>query len=370
MAERYAILCIANNYGPPRTAHALTRNGAQVCIVAPPASYAALTRFKHADLLLPAQEIQAKLPGVMTILADEFGADHLFAGDDLAFAALTRLVERLPGLQLSDKARALLARSLPPAKAGAVLSRDCEIVMARAQSACPPPPSIANPSEADALRFAKQVGFPVLLKRDGFSSGRGISMCGTPDALKQAYTAATNAPSAFGRGLVVQKLLSGTVYGVSVSGIAGRRLAGFSFIKHVVDPKPFGPTSVAKPLRREDILADATQIYEFFGLSGFAGFDYLVDDNGKAHFLEINPRIMPTTHLGERFGADLVGAFMAHARGQAPPADAPASHDYIALYPNERLRDHTSRYLEAGFHDEPLDDPDVHAAMLAGKGRS
>lgn len=34
-----------------------------------------------------------------------------------------------------------------------------------------------------------------------------------------------------------------------------------------------------------------------FGLSGFCGFDFILDDGGTAHLLELNPRVTPTCHL-------------------------------------------------------------------------
>lgn len=367
MAERIAILCVANNYGPPRTAQALTECGADVCIVAPPGSYAALTRFKHADLLLSAEEVQAKLPSVLAILAEEYRANLVLAGDDIAFAALTRLVARLPSLTVSDATRALLARSLPAADQAAIVAKDCEMVTARMGSACPPPPSVANPSAADALSFAKKVAFPVLVKRDGFSSGRGVEQCNESGRLSGAIAAIETSPSAFGGGFVVQKLLPGTIYGASVASLRGRCVGAFTYIKHLVSPAPFGPTAVAKPQRHDGILADMRDICERFGLTGFAGFDYVVDASGQAHFLEINPRIMPTTHLGPAFGSDLCGALLAAMRGQPPPRAGSPVRNYVALFPNEWLRDPNSPYLSSALHDAPQNDPEVRAAMMLGK---
>lgn len=368
MAERIAILCIANNYGPPRTAQALTERGVEVCIVAPPGSYAALTRFKHADLLLPRQEIQAKLPSVVGMLADEFRADLILAGDDIAFAGLARLVGRLPSLAVSDATRAVLARSMPPADRASILAKDSDMVMARASAACPSPPSLANPTAPDAARFASEIGFPVLVKRDGFSSGRGVTRCEDTVQLTGAIAIVEAASSSFGRGFVVQKFLSGTVYGASVASAEGGCLGAFTFIKHVVHPAPFGPTAVAKARRHEAIIADVHDICERFGVIGFAGFDYVVDAKGQAHFLEINPRIMPTSHLGEAFGLDLCAALLAHLRGQPLPLPGPALHDHVALFPNEWLRDPNSTDAATGLHDEPRDDPNVRAAMMHGKG--
>ena len=81
MTERFAILCTNSKLAaPPRTACALTRHGAEVCVVAPPDSYIALTLFKKADILMPAAEIARKLPAIVRVLAEDFGAHSILAG--------------------------------------------------------------------------------------------------------------------------------------------------------------------------------------------------------------------------------------------------------------------------------------------------
>lgn len=367
MPERLAIFCAEPHWaGPPLTARALAQQGAELCIVAPPDSYVARTKYKIADILMPFAELNRKLPAILRTLAEQFGAQAVLAGDDVAFAALARLVERADGLSLNEPTRALLMRSMPDAQTAALIAKDSAFIQAQAHLPCPPPPCLLAPSAADAQRFAADHGFPVVVKRDGSASGLGVAICRNSEELATAIATAREARGFQGPGFVVQKFIEGVVYGVTLSGVSGQAAGGFSFVKHRVHP-PLGATSVAKLDMRHDIIANSRQVFESSGLNGFSGFDYILDESGRAWFIEINPRIMPTGHVGRAFGLDLVAAYLAKLRGQEPPAPAPPTHDYVALFPNEMNRDPASEYLRTAYHDVPRDDPAVYAAMLAGR---
>lgn len=359
MALRIAILCSAPRWtGPARTAAALTKRGADVCIIAPPDSYAAKTKFKRADIVLPLKQIDLHLPAIIRIVAEEFGADALLAGDDAAFGALVRLAAD-PGNGVGDKARTLLARSLPDAAKAALLADDSAFILAQQDvaGAVRAPRTIARPALGEALAFARAVGFPVVVKRAGLASGMGVAVCADSGAL-EAVVDAARAGS-----FVLQEFVTGPVYGATVSGVQGGALAGIVFEKYRTTTEN-GATSVARFDRRADIVEHARATFERYGLSGYAGFDYIIGADGKARFIEINPRVMPTGHFDECFGVDLTGAYLAGLRGAAPPPERAARNEYVALFPNEWMRDPESPFLRQGYHDVPWDDPAVFAAMI------
>ncbi len=364
MAERFGILCSATDWaGPARTAWSLTKHGAEVCVVAPPEAYAAKTKFKFADLLMPFEDIDRHMPSVVRTLAEEFGAHSVLAGDDLAFASLAKLVQRMDGLQLSDTTRAMMARSMPNAVSAKLLACDSDFIVAQQQGRrCPAPPCLPNPSPMEAEAFAARVGYPVVVKRDGFASGAGVNVCHDAGQLQKALAFTPTHPR--NATFVVQKFIRGTVYGATVSGVTGRPLAGFAFVKHECSTFN-GATSVAKLDNREEILRNAFELFEMYGLNGYAGFDYIAGDDGKTYFIEINPRLMPTGHFTEDMvGVDLTAAFLAAVRGDVVPRPVAAKHEYIALFPNEWGRDVESPYLRSALHDIPWEDPSVFAAMI------
>jgi biotin carboxylase len=360
VAERFAILCAANDWsGPPRTAAALARHGAEICMVAPPGSYAALTRYKTADILLPFDDMRRKLPAILRTLAEEFGAHSVLAGDTLAFDALARLVAQQDALALSPATKALLARSMPSAESAALVAHTSELIAAQPPGNCSPPPSLKNPSVDQAAAFADRVSYPVALKQDGFTSGHGVARCENEAELRMSFAAVED-----GRGLLVQKYVRGAVYGVAVSGVEGKAAAAFSFVKETVRPSPHGPASILRCDRREALIADACGLFERYGLNGFAGVDYIMDKSGRAYLLEINPCIVPKSHL-YCFGVDLVGAFLGALRGAPAPVVAAPAHERVAIFPNEWMRDPASGHLREAYHDAPWDDPAVFAAMAS-----
>lgn len=359
MAVRVAILCMSDRWsGPPRTAQALTRAGAEVCIVAPPGSFAAKTRFKFADLLLNARQIKSKLVEICALLADEFQAHSVLAGDDAAFATFAELLASDRLRTASAATQAMLARSMPDPQAAALLSNDSEFILAQCDSpSCPAPRTIRAPSIDEALQFARETSFPVVVKRDGFASGLGVEICEDADMLRAALERAA------GRPFVLQQFIKGLVYGATVSGVKGRAMAAIAFEKHRVATRN-GATSVARFDPRRDVIAHACGLFEKYGLNGYAGFDYVIDETDQARLIEINPRIMPTGHFDECFGVDLTGAFVAGVSGAPAPAVSEPLNRYVAIFPNEWMRDPDSDFLRTGIHDVPWEDPEVFAAMV------
>lgn len=360
MRERFGILCTASKLAaPPRTAHALMRNGAEVCVVAPPESYMAETQCKKADLLMPSSEIARKLPVVARVLAEEFGAHSILAGDDGAFMLLAQLITQLDQLDLSDATRALIARSAPPAEKALQLVSDSKFICDQNGTTCAPPRSLADPSAEAAVRFAEMVAYPLMLKRDSSAGGAGVTRCNDEAQLLAALQSAR----ADGISFVLQEFLPGPVFGVALSGVCGRAAAGFAFEKHVT-LGAHGVATVLKYSPRTDIVDHARDLYERYGLNGFCGVDYIADANGGAHLLEINRCIVPKSHFSNAFGVDLAAAMLCLLRGHDVPEAQPPAHEYVALFPLEWHRDPRSEFLSTAHHDVPWQDPAVLAAMV------
>lgn len=359
MPERFGILCTSPKLAaPPRTAHALTRNGAEVCVVAPPDSYIALTQFKKADVLMPTADIARKLPAIARVLAEDFRAHSILAGDDGAFNLLAQLVTQMDRLELSDASRALVSRSAPPADKAEKLVSDSAFICGEG-GACAPPRSLPNPSASDAMTFAAVVGYPLMLKRDGGAGGLGVTRCND----KTQLLAALQSALAEGVSFALQEFLPGPVFGVALSGACGRVAAAFAFEKHVT-LGAHGVATVLKHDPRSDILNHARALYEHYGLNGFCGIDYIADTDGGAHLLEINKCIVPKSHFSDVFGVDLAASMLCMIKGEPLPEARAPTHDYVALFPLEWHRDPQSVFLTSAHHDVPWHDPAVLAAMM------
>jgi hypothetical protein len=110
----------------------------------------------------------------------------------------------------------------------------------------------------------------------------------------------------------------------------------------------------------------ARKIAARFGLSGLYGLDYMRDAQGRVFLLEINPRATPTSHLALGMGHDLAAALLSAAGQPVPDRPAVTEKSHIALFPQELGRDPASPHLAAGYHDLPLEDPRLAAALGAG----
>jgi hypothetical protein len=155
--------------------------------------------------------------------------------------------------------------------------------------------------------------------------------------------------------------------------LAGSMLAGITAIGLMSDPPETGPATVYQLADRPDVAAAAAKMIEVLGLSGFASFDFLLEDESDLpYLLECNPRISVSSYIGTHFGADLSRELyraLAGAResGRHPPA-APVREQIVALFPQEWLRRPDSAALRSCVIDAPWDDPELFAATVKGTG--
>jgi hypothetical protein len=101
----------------------------------------------------------------------------------------------------------------------------------------------------------------------------------------------------------------------------------------------------------------AEKLVAAWGLTGFIGFDFIMDSHGDAWPIECNPRPTPISHLGARLGEDLCAALYCRLVRQPPPPMKPGPELVVAHFPQEWLRDPDSPFLTKSFHDVPADDP-------------
>jgi hypothetical protein len=90
------------------------------------------------------------------------------------------------------------------------------------------------------------------------------------------------------------------------------------------------------------------------GLSGFAGFDFMLDRSGKAYLLEMNMRPTQIAHLAFCPSTDLIGALSEWLLGRktAPLPPCPPSQA-IALFPEGIARAVSNSQFRSAHHDVP-----------------
>jgi glutathione synthase/RimK-type ligase-like ATP-grasp enzyme len=144
----------------------------------------------------------------------------------------------------------------------------------------------------------------------------------------------------------------------------GKVLAGISV--EVVEAKfSSGPASVVRLIDHSEMASAAEHIVKCLDLSGFVGFDFILDSSDHAWVIEMNPRVTPTCHFSLADGTNLAGSLYAQMTGlQSPSRLAPSDRDVIALFPNEVARSASSKYLMSYQHDVPWNEPDLVRSCL------
>jgi hypothetical protein len=276
--------------------------------------------------------------------------------------------------------KALIRRSLgTPEEFKTMLSR-AGSMQAAADSGIRAPETIAVADEAALEDALARLGFPAVLKADGSWGGDGVIVAHSKDEALAAFAklkrpasrlrnvarawrrkdahfllAALNPPA---RAISVQKFVRGSS---SASAFAcwNGEIVGALYYDVLISDGAMGPPNVIRRVDCAQMAQASRLVAKRFGLSGIYGLDFIRDETGAAHLIEINPRTTQGGTLAFGEGRDLPSALAAAVmRTPAARRDAIAN-DIVAFFPNEWQRDAASPYLTSGHHNVPWDDPAV-----------
>ena len=103
--------------------------------------------------------------------------------------------------------------------------------------------------------------------------------------------------------------------------------------------------------------ATAETLVKRLNLSGFVGFDFILDAIGQSWLLEMNPRLTPTSHLCNNAN-NLAAALFQRLTGGVVHVPAPTGNcEPIVLFPQELQRCPNSKHLLDFSLDIPWDEP-------------
>src|SRR5215472_16057728 len=110
----------------------------------------------------------------------------------------------------------------------------------------------------------------------------------------------------------------------------------------------YGPASVVRLIDHPEMAMVAEHMVECLNLSGFVGFDFVLDSSNQAWLIEMNPRVTPISHFSLANGTSLAGSLYRQMTGLRPPSKlAPINRGLIALFPDEIVRSPSSEYLQS-----------------------
>ena len=168
-----------------------------------------------------------------------------------------------------------------------------------------------------SLRAAEEVGYPVLVKAAAGGGGRGISVARSPDELRTAFAAAAReAEAAFGDPtLYIEKLIEPARH-VEIQ-VLGR---GGGEVLHLYEREcslqrrrqklvEESPSPGLHPPTRDAMAAAADRLAAAVGYVGAGTVEFLVDQNERFYFIEMNTRLQVEHGVTEMVtGIDVVRA--------------------------------------------------------------
>ncbi|MBV8474138.1 MAG: acetyl-CoA carboxylase biotin carboxylase subunit [Hyphomicrobiales bacterium] len=188
---------------------------------------------------------------------------------------------------------------------------------------CVPGSTGAVSDEAEALKIAADIGYPVIVKAAAGGGGRGMKVAENADALLNAIsTAKIEAKSAFGddsvylekylakpRHIEIQVLGDGKGRAIHL----GERDCSLQRRHQKVWEE--GPSPALNPNQREEIGAIVAKAMAELGYVGVGTIEFLYE-NGKFYFIEMNTRIQVEHPVTEMItGIDLVNEQIKIAAG-------------------------------------------------------
>ena len=180
-------------------------------------------------------------------------------------------------------------------------------------------------SEGEALEWAKDVGYPVMLKAAAGGGGRGMRICRSAAELPGLFQAASSeAAGAFGNGdLYMEKFIErprhiefqvlADEHG-SVISLGERECSIQRRHQKLIEE---APSLMVSPKLRQELGQTIQKCLKDIGYWNAGTIEFLMDEDGKIYFIEMNTRIQVEHCVTEMVtGIDLVKAQLRIAAGE------------------------------------------------------
>lgn len=387
------LLVVSTNNWPSagQVASALVFAGFQVAMVCPIHSPSYRIKKLRACFRYRSRTSLASIESAITA----WSPDVIVCADDVAVRALCSLYFKASKTldQLNSKKLMNLIELSLGSCYGAVTAMSKSEVLSSAKSleiACPRTMVLS-----DKLALAREengVAFPIIIKTDDASGGLGTRLANNRLELRAAMVelllpynwplplkrflgrcfrwAFFYWPARWPRKISMQRYVVGRPCNRAVICWKGKVLAGIT-VDVLATSYEFGPATLVKVIDHPRVTEVAEKIVAKLGLSGFLGFDFILDPENNALLLEVNPRATPICHICAN-GNDLAGALFVQMTGMRPKAVYHLVHqNTFTLFPGEPTRAEkimcTGTPENGVFDDAPDDEPEYVAACRAQK---
>src|SRR5579863_4436924 len=180
-------------------------------------------------------------------------------------------------------------------------------------------------TEEEALEWASRVGYPVILKAKAGGGGRGMRIVRTPEELPNLFHAAnTEAANAFGNGeLYMEKFIEQPRH-IEFQILADEHGSVVSLFERECSIQrrhqkliEEAPSLMVTPKMRDEIGRTLIHCLTEIGYQNAGTVEFLMDEDGALHFIEMNTRIQVEHPVTEAItGVDMVKAQLRIAAGE------------------------------------------------------
>lgn len=283
--------------------------------------------------------------------------------------------------------RAVIERSLGAPSSYAIADKRYSLLRIATALGIPVPETEMVDARSGLDRWASQHNPPWIVKADGTWGGHGTRFVHSRregEAIIRQMSRPLSAGRTFKRlmvdrdpfwilpwyrgstpQLVVQDCIEGYPANCAVVSWDGKVLAGFA-VEVLSAQGPTGAATIVRMVESPDMMRAAEQIVARLHLSGFLGFDFIIQaSTGTPYLIEMNPRVTPLCHLPMGPGRDMVSALTAHLSKQPPLQTSSAvQKDTIAYFPQAWHSNDRDNLLACSFHDVPWEEPQLIQELL------
>ena len=364
---RILFVSLSDDVGSDRIVSALGQQGAACAVLGLSGSFPSLSRFVEERFGLPrvlgAWGATFGLRRRLSTAVRRWQPTHVVPLDEFAALALRTLaLDLATPLHL----RVLLTRSFGAPEGYRAACHRWPLMQVATEAGVPIPRSAAAGQHSE-------LQYPLVVKRDHSSGSGGVMVARNAAEAEAAIRQAGRKhrlktfmarAAGFDHGtepILVQEFVDGTLAMHTVVTDAGRVVDGFSCVAVKSHPEKRSST-ILQWIENAAMDESVRKLVAALGCSGFVSFDFIVDDQARPWLLEMNPRPIGSTHLGQVFGHDLAHAFLT---GEPQHAAVP-SQGPVALFPKELERDPSGTLADSVsiHHDVPWDEPAVIAAYV------
>jgi predicted ATP-grasp superfamily ATP-dependent carboligase len=285
----------------------LAAQGCRVDIFAEEASPAFRSRYCHRRLVAPPWRQRSRFLNVLQRTVEDGHYDEIYVCTEPVLELIMPLLDSHPAW------RALLVPATQSLKI--TLSKNDTIELAMS-AGVPVPRTLVPGHVREAMAFARELGFPVVIKGEKGESARNVRIVRAEPELEPAFCEIVACETAYQGRPAVQEFVNGSSYLVGGLFDQGRPLRVCAHRKVLTYPPSGGVTVKGVTERHADLLDSAFKVFAALNYSGLGSADFIRDNRtGEFKFLEINPRVWASIGLAHYAGADLFSPYRALVKG-------------------------------------------------------